>query len=215
VACILVGASPKARLVLDFLANEGRSDEVVGFVDADPAKRGQAFCQKPILGDLLSVIEQGMHQNRQFCICLSERRFDARSQYMRRLSEANATFVSIVSRHTLISLSARIEPGSVIFPGVTVNAAARVGACVTLWTGVLVEHDCTIAENVEISPRAAMAGGVSVGARAFLGINATILPNIVIGANALVGAGAVVTRDVAEGEVVVGNPAKVIRKMPQ
>ena len=47
--------------------------------------------------------------------------------------------------------------------------------------------------------------GASVGA------NATILPGITIGASALVGAGAVVTRDVPPGKLVVGNPAKVIK----
>jgi acetyltransferase-like isoleucine patch superfamily enzyme len=43
-----------------------------------------------------------------------------------------------------------------------------------------------------------------------IGANATLLPGVVIGENALVGAGSVVARDVAPGEVVVGNPARVI-----
>ena len=43
-----------------------------------------------------------------------------------------------------------------------------------------------------------------------IGANSTILPGVVIGENALVGAGSVVTRDVAPGDVVVGNPARVI-----
>ena len=42
---------------------------------------------------------------------------------------------------------------------------------------------------------------------AVIGANATILPGITIGAYAVVGAGAVVTKDVAHGDVVVGNPA--------
>ena len=44
-----------------------------------------------------------------------------------------------------------------------------------------------------------------------LGANATLLPGVIVGANALVGAGSVVVRDVPEGKVVVGNPARVIR----
>jgi UDP-2-acetamido-3-amino-2,3-dideoxy-glucuronate N-acetyltransferase len=44
--------------------------------------------------------------------------------------------------------------------------------------------------------------------RAAVGSGATILGGVRIGAGALVGAGAVVTRDVAPGEVVVGNPAR-------
>lgn len=44
-----------------------------------------------------------------------------------------------------------------------------------------------------------------------VGANATLLPGVVIGRNALVGAGAVVVGDVPDGQVVVGNPARVIK----
>ncbi len=47
--------------------------------------------------------------------------------------------------------------------------------------------------------------------RASIGSNATILCGITIGEGALVGAGAVVTKDVPPGTVVVGNPARIIR----
>ena len=46
---------------------------------------------------------------------------------------------------------------------------------------------------------------------ASIGSGATILCGVTIGKRAIVGAGAVVTRDVAEGTTVVGNPARVIR----
>ena len=42
-------------------------------------------------------------------------------------------------------------------------------------------------------------------------MNVTILPGVTIGENAVVGAGAVVTKDVPNNAVVVGNPARVIR----
>lgn len=46
---------------------------------------------------------------------------------------------------------------------------------------------------------------------ASIGSGATILCGVTIGENAVVGAGAVVTRDVAPGTTVVGNPASLIR----
>jgi len=45
----------------------------------------------------------------------------------------------------------------------------------------------------------------------WIGVNVTILPGVTIGENAVVGAGAVVTKDVPDNAVVVGNPARVIR----
>jgi len=44
----------------------------------------------------------------------------------------------------------------------------------------------------------------------FIGCNTTILGNVRIGPNALIGAGSVVTKDVPENSVAVGNPARVI-----
>jgi UDP-2-acetamido-3-amino-2,3-dideoxy-glucuronate N-acetyltransferase len=46
---------------------------------------------------------------------------------------------------------------------------------------------------------------------AVIGSNATLLP-VVIGENAEVGAGAVVTKDVPDNCIVVGNPARVVKK---
>lgn len=43
---------------------------------------------------------------------------------------------------------------------------------------------------------------------AIVGANSTLLPGVVVGERALVGAGSVVTKDVAAGTVVVGNPAQ-------
>lgn len=52
--------------------------------------------------------------------------------------------------------------------------------------------------------------GPRVEAGAKIGANATLLPGVVIGKNALVGAASVVTRDVPQGAVMVGNPARVV-----
>jgi acetyltransferase-like isoleucine patch superfamily enzyme len=48
-----------------------------------------------------------------------------------------------------------------------------------------------------------------------IGANATLLPGVTIGRNALVGAGAVVVRDVPDGKVVIGNPARIIKDIAE
>ncbi len=55
--------------------------------------------------------------------------------------------------------------------------------------------------------------GAHIEAGAIIGANAVLLPGVRIGARALVGAGSVVTKDVAPGMVVAGNPARVINQI--
>ncbi len=52
---------------------------------------------------------------------------------------------------------------------------------------------------------------VMVGDNVLIGANAVILEGVKIGNGAVVGAGSVVTKDVGENEVVVGNPARVVK----
>jgi acetyltransferase-like isoleucine patch superfamily enzyme len=57
--------------------------------------------------------------------------------------------------------------------------------------------------------------GAIVEDYARIGANSTILPGVRIGRNSFIGAGSVVTKDVPENGVVVGNPAKVVKTIDQ
>ena len=56
---------------------------------------------------------------------------------------------------------------------------------------------------------------VTIGDRAWIGANATILTGVTIGKNAVVAAGSVVSRDIPDNCLAGGIPAKVIRMIPQ
>ncbi len=66
----------------------------------------------------------------------------------------------------------------------------------------------------KIRPYVKVANGiVRIKHDAWIGAGAIILPNITIGEGAVVGAGAVVTKDVSSYTIVVGVPARVIKKV--
>ena len=55
---------------------------------------------------------------------------------------------------------------------------------------------------------------IVIGAHAFIGLRAVILPGVTVGAGAVVGAGSLVRRDIAPLAIVAGNPARVIGRRP-
>jgi acetyltransferase-like isoleucine patch superfamily enzyme len=63
--------------------------------------------------------------------------------------------------------------------------------------------------------RHALMKGPTIRRGARVGGGAVLCPAVEIGEEAFVGAGAVVTKDVPAGKVVVGNPARVIRDVPE
>ncbi len=56
---------------------------------------------------------------------------------------------------------------------------------------------------------------MTIGNDCWIGGHVTILPGVAIGDGCTIGAGSVVTRDIPSGSVVVGNPARVIRKIEE
>lgn len=55
-------------------------------------------------------------------------------------------------------------------------------------------------------------GGISIGSDVWLGANSTVVAGVTIGHGAIVAASAVVTKDVEPYAIVVGNPARILRK---
>lgn len=108
--------------------------------------------------------------------------------------------------------------------GVTIGNNCKISSHTFICTGVEIEDNVFVGHGVmftnDLYPRATREDGqlqtaadwkvisTLVKKGASIGSNATILCGITIGENAVVGAGAVVTRDVAPGAVVTGNPAK-------
>lgn len=59
-------------------------------------------------------------------------------------------------------------------------------------------------------PNASLYGRINVGNNVFIGARSIILPNVNIGNDCIIAAGSVVTKDVQDGEIVGGVPARVI-----
>ena len=103
---------------------------------------------------------------------------------------------SHIGDNTIIDLTDRVDIGNQV----------AVGPNCTLYTH---DHDYVNAENVAWKGPL-IKKPIKIGDGAWVGSSVTILPGVTIGKKAVVAAGAVVTKDVADGVVVGGVPAKII-----
>ncbi len=127
---------------------------------------------------------------------------------------------------------ARLGAQCIIAKGVYIDFGVQIGNRVKIQNHVSVYHGVTLEDGVFVGPhvcftndrlpRAINADGtlksdsdwvvtpILVRAGAALGANSVILPGVTIGRWALVGAGAVVTHNVPDHGLVLGNPARLV-----
>ena len=91
---------------------------------------------------------------------------------------------------------------------VTIGDDCFIGPNVSIYTA------CHSTDPIERNSRREWAEPVTIGHNVWIGGSVTILPGVTIGNNVTIGAGSIVTRDIPSNSVAVGNPCKVVKKLP-
>ena len=93
------------------------------------------------------------------------------------------------------------------------EARVNIGDDCFIGPNVSIYTACHSTDPVERNTRKEWAEPVSIGDNVWIGGSVTILPGVTIGSNVTIGAGSVVTKDIPDNVVAVGNPCKVIKKI--
>ncbi|MDR3400912.1 MAG: acetyltransferase [Chthoniobacter sp.] len=205
-----IGAGGHAEVILDILQQSSEL-QVVALVDANPKLHGSKVAGVPVIGgdDQFATLRAEGVTHAFFGIA----GFGAnniREQIFQRVSGAGFKFVNVVHPSAVVSKSAELGEGTVVFVHGAVNVGARVGVNVIINTAASVDHHCIVGDHSHLAPGARLAGGVRLGAGVQVGMGALIRENVTIGDHAVIGAGAIVLNDVPAGMRAFGVPARLL-----
>lgn len=192
----LFGASGHAKVIIDIL--ESQNVNVEGIFDDNPNVRNLlSYCvnTSDIKGPM--IISIGDNKVRKL---ISERFSDLR-------------FGVAIHNSSQLSKYSNIGDGSVMMHGSIVQAGTTIGKHCIINTGASIDHDCIIEDYVHISPQVALCGNVHICEGTIIGANTVVLPGVKIGRWCVVGAGSVVSKNLPDFVLAVGNRCEIIKKL--
>ncbi len=209
----IYGASGFGREVMPLLKAQLPENSSVFFIDDSITAR------KKINGIETMCYDEFIHieaKYRYISIAIADSRI--REKLSHKLRENHIIPLSISANNIVAMDEIEIGEGSILSPFVTLTSNIKIGKYFHANIYSYIAHDCVIGDYVTFAPSVKCNGNVHISDHAYIGTGAIIKQGssekpLIIGEGAIVGMGAVVTKDVAPNTIVVGNPAKFLKKV--
>ena len=211
----IYGSSGFAREVMPLVriqADRGGEPSECVFVDDDELRQGTQINGLNCIS--FAQLKDGDRSSTRVCIAVSD--WQLRRKLAEKCEAAGLLFFNVEALSHSRYDDVRVREGGIFCAHTMITSNVEIGRQFQCNIYSYVAHDCVIGDFVTFAPRVSCNGNTVIEDGAYIGTGAVLKQGtpdrpLRIGKGAVVGMGAVVTRDVAPGSTVVGNPARPIQ----
>lgn len=206
---VIIGAGKYGAVYLSYLKESGV--EIIGFLDDDPKVWDDVIDDIPVLGPIskLETLKSSHDVEAVYCPLGNNR---LRVKFLRYADELGYLIPNYIHPSVTISPNVKIGKGVYILLGTNIMPDTIIEDYVMISMGVNIAHHNILGIGTFLSTGCNFGASIEAHPFTYCGIGSTIMTGLhSLGKDCLIGAGAVVIKDVPDGAVVAGVPAKVIK----
>lgn len=206
---LVVGAGGFALQVLYALQRSSSDTAPVFFCES-------GFTPDPFILNRYKVIRSFENAREYFLqtsssFCLGVGLHSRREELCIKFEKLGGSLKSIVDSSAIVPSGFELEcNGLSCLANSVVELGCTLGKGVLLNLGSMVTHQVKVGDFSEIGPGVILLGQSEIGSRTMIGAGSIILPRVKVGNNVVVGAGSIVTKDLPDGVLAYGNPARIV-----
>ena len=202
----IVGYGELGRQIESFLTASKNDFDFIFFDDAGFEKGTSNISPfSDLLDSRFSQIE--------YVICLGYQHLQMKRSIVNKLIENNRRLFSYIHPTAIIDSSSVIGEGTIVYPNVVLDKNVTIGKGCLLNLSVTIAHDSIIGDCCFLAPSVTLSGFVQLGSMVFLGTGVNIANGIIIDDSVVCGIGTVVTRNIPQGQFVIGNPQRTVKNI--
>ena len=198
----ILGAGGHGAVIADIA--QASDISLMGFIDV--TKAGGRHMDLPIYAGLDQV------EAKQLVIAIGDNFKRQQVAEQVKLRAPNLEFPSLIHPKASVAQTASIGSGTVVMAGAVVGPKTTVGDFCILNHRASLDHDCLMADYASLAPGAVTGGGVHIGNRTAISLAASVKHGVVVGNDTVIGANAYLNKDLGDGWVAYGSPAKPVRR---
>lgn len=207
---VIIGAGTYGEVYLAYLQEAGV--DVVGFLDDDSKYDGTEVRGCPVIGHVsdLPVLRDIHGVEAVYCPLGNN---VLRVNFLEKARELGYKTPNYIHPSVLIAPQVEIaEEGVYILQATQIMPFVKIEKDVMISTGANIIHHSHLKQGTFVSNGVCFGANVTSEKYAYVGMGSTVMTGVkILGTDCLIGAGAVVIRDVPDGAVMAGVPAKVLK----